>query len=246
MESFPVNYPALSTPAELLALEEALLEHSESTEHPGFLSFWEASAYFVVLGYSKSPEEEVFETECRALDIPILRRCSGGGTVLQGPGCLNYTLVLPIDHASELETITGANRLIMEKTRTAIAQLTTGAVCVQGHTDLTLNGLKFSGNAQRRKRRSLLFHGSFLLHFDLQLISKILRLPRQQPEYRQNRSHNAFLTNAQLDATSVQSALSTAWEIKKNTDAETLAKIMATAKNLATSKYSQEEWIRRS
>ena len=33
---------------------------------------------------------------------------------------------------------------------------------VQGHTDLAINSLKFSGNSQRRKERFLLFHGVFL------------------------------------------------------------------------------------
>jgi lipoate-protein ligase A len=36
---------------------------------------------------------------------------------------------------------------------------------------------KFSGNAQRRKRDFLIFHGTFLLNFDLQLIAKYLCRP---------------------------------------------------------------------
>ena len=79
----------LTSPAENLACDEALLEECESAEHPGFLRFWESPVHFVVLGYGKALEKEVFREECARLEIPILRRCSGGGTVLQGPGCLN-------------------------------------------------------------------------------------------------------------------------------------------------------------
>src|SRR5713226_6021948 len=67
-------------------------------------------------------------------------------------------------------------------------------VTVEGFTDLAVNGLKFSGNAQRRKRRCLLFHGTFLLDLDLALVEKLLRPPSRQPAYRENRSRAEFLT----------------------------------------------------
>jgi len=161
-------------PAEELALDEALLDLCEAGEGPGFLRFWEPAAYFVVLGYSKALELEADRAACDGLGIPILRRCSGGGTVLQGPGALNYTLVLPAGHAPELATITGANRWIMERNRSAVTAIGAREAQILGHTDLTLGGRKFSGNAQRRKQRSLLFHGSFLLDFDLDLIAEDL------------------------------------------------------------------------
>src|SRR5688500_5771457 len=88
---------ASGSPAQLLASEEALLDHCESTSHPGFLTFWESESHFVVLGYGKQVSVDVFEDVCARREIPILRRASGGGTVLQGPGCLNYSLILPIE-----------------------------------------------------------------------------------------------------------------------------------------------------
>ena len=234
------------SPAELLARDEVLLDHCESTGHTGFLTFWTSTAYFVVLGYGKNLDQEVLQDECARLNVPILRRCSGGGTVLQGPGCLNYGLILPFDHAPELESITGANRFIMEKNRAAIAALTHSSVRVQGCTDLTLNDLKFSGNAQRRKRRSLLFHGSFLLNFDLSLISKTLRLPHQQPDYRQNRAHESFLTNLNIDSARIESALINVWNAKQSSSPETQRVIISRIKDLALSKYSRPDWTFRS
>jgi lipoate---protein ligase len=246
MELFRFENRVFFSPAELLARDEVLLDHCEKTDHPGFLTFWESTTYFVVLGYSKDLQKEVFEEECANSGIPILRRCSGGGTVLQGPGCFNYGLVLPIDSAPEFESITGANKHVMEKIRAVIGPLTRGAVCVQGHTDLTLDGLKFSGNAQRRKRRCLLFHGSFLLNFDLALISKTLRLPLQQPEYRGNRPHHSFLTNLNVDASKIESVLSNAWNVTKNSPAETQREISTVIQELVSSKYSRDDWNFRS
>ena len=235
----------LACGARFLATEETLLDHCESNDHPGFLSFWESTTYFAVLGYGKQLSAEVFEEECARRDIPILRRSSGGGTVLQGPGCLNYTLVLPIEADRALESITGANRFIMRKTRSALAPLISGEVSVDGHTDLTLNGLKFSGNAQRRKRRCILFHGSFLIDFNLGLIAQTLRPPPQQPEYRRHRPHLEFITNLNLDRNRIITALKNAWNATAPAESSGVSDVLARSAALLESKYSRDEWNRR-
>jgi lipoate---protein ligase len=245
MESFRPPEGPTASPAQLLALDEALLDYSEATDHPGFLTFWEFGTYFVVLGYSRQLEEEVFALECDRLNIPVLRRCSGGGTVLQGPGCVNYSLILPIEADPELSTITGANCWIMKRISNAVAPLASGQLRVQGHTDLTLDGQKFSGNAQRRKRRSLLFHGSFLLNFDLSLISKTLRLPRQQPEYRQARPHDDFLTNAPFAFGDLQRALANEWGAFKTASESVQGEIRGRVEQLVKEKYSRDDWNHR-
>src|ERR1039458_272237 len=79
-----------------------------------------------------------------------------------------------------------------------LAKLIKAPVEWRGQTDLAIGGLKCAGNAQRRRRRFLLFHGSFLLHLDLGLLEKILPLPSHQPDYRLNRSHSDFLVNLNL------------------------------------------------
>ena len=54
---------------------------------------------------------------------------------------------------------------------------------------------KFSGNAQRRRRHALVFHGTILYGFDLSLIDALLKFPSAQPEYRASRSHSEFVRN---------------------------------------------------
>jgi lipoate---protein ligase len=202
----------LDTAQENLACDEALLDECEECGHDEILRFWEPREHFVVLGYSNKARAEVNLDACRESGIPVLRRCSGGGTVLQGPGCLNYALVLEIRTGSAMGNITEANAFIMNRNRNALNSLLGGEVLIQGHTDLTLRGLKFSGNSQRRRRRFLLFHGSFLLHLDLGLVEEVLRLPSKQPSYRRNRTHKEFLTNLPLQADKVKEAMKRAWE----------------------------------
>lgn len=202
----------LSTPQENLACDEALLEFCEAGHADEVLRVWEPAEYFVVLGYASQIHLEVDLTACRARDVPVLRRCSGGGTVLQGPGCLNYSLILRIQPSGPLQGITTANRFIMERNQVALQSIIAAPIRIQGFTDLTLGELKFSGNAQRRKRNCLIFHGSFLLDFDIPLIAQVLRLPARQPRYRQNRSHKDFLTNLGIPSPEIKSALQKSWE----------------------------------
>jgi len=201
----------LGTPQENLACDEALLDQCEEGHPDEILRFWEPRQHFVVLGYSNKLRVEANLDSCRALDVPILRRCSGGGTVLQGPGTLNYALILKIRKGSTTATIAEANAFIMNRNRNALNSVLAGQVLIQGHTDLTLRGLKFSGNSQRRKRAFLLFHGSFLLGLDVTLVEQTLRLPSKQPSYRRNRAHKDFLTNLSLPAVAVKEAMKQVW-----------------------------------
>src|ERR671925_413734 len=85
------------SPEHNLAFDDTLLDSECAT-----LRFWESRCHFVVLGRSGRPEQEVNMPACETAGIPVLRRSSGGGTVLQGPGCLNYALVLPLVDYAEL------------------------------------------------------------------------------------------------------------------------------------------------
>jgi lipoate-protein ligase A len=228
----------LPTPAENLACDEALLDVAERGGAGEVLRFWESTTHFVVLGYGNQVKDEVNIEACRAAGIPILRRCSGGGTVVQGPGCLNYSLVLNSDENSALGSISSTNRFVMERHRQALALLLGQRVTVEGHTDLAVGDLKFSGNAQRRKRHWLLFHGTFLLDFDLERIEKLLFLPSRQPEYRQGRSHAAFLTRLQLTSDRIKSALREAWDANAPSARPPEAQIA----QLVADKYSRDEW----
>jgi lipoate-protein ligase A len=235
----------LPSPAENLACEEALLDAGEESGGEEILRYWEARETFVVVGYANKVATEVNVAACAAKKIPIFRRCSGGGTVLQSTGCLNYALILQIGEDGPCRTISSANQFIMEKNRAAIETLfkseignRKSEISVSGHTDLSLNGLKFSGNSQRRKKDFLLFHGTFLLDFDLALVANFLRMPSLQPDYRAGRSHDDFLVNLKPSANQVKAALQKAWgateELRDFPNQE--------IQKLAGGKYSTEEW----
>jgi len=231
----------LPSPAENLACDEALLDWCESDKGAECLRFWESPEPFAVVGYANKVATEVNLAACEARKIPILRRCSGGGTVVQGPGCLNYTLILSITKDGPLHSIPVANQFIMRRNRAAIdSALRTphSAIAIRGHTDLAIGEKKFSGNSQRRRKHFLLFHGTFLLHFNLGLIGELLLMPSKEPDYRESRKHADFLTNINVSAEKVKAALQKAW----NADSQLANPPLDKVKVLAREKYATNEW----
>jgi len=231
----------LPTPELNLACDEALLDCAEAGEGEETLRFWEPASPFVVLGHSNRSAREVDASACEHLGIPVLRRCSGGGTVLQGPGCLNYALILRLDTAPTLASVTQANHFIMGRHRDALSALLREPVEFEGVTDLAVAGRKFSGNAQRRKRRFLLFHGTFLLNLDLTLMEQVLPLPSKQPEYREDRGHVDFLRNLHVRAGTLKEALCVSWQVNLPLTSTPVQRI----EGLAQTKYSQPTWTRK-
>ena len=229
----------LPTPAANLALDEALLLRAEAGETGELLRLWEQPSYVVVLGAGCRLVDDVDEAACRADGVPILRRSSGGGTVLLGAGCLLYTLILDSERAPELAGIRSSYSYIL--TRVASVLPEENDVEPAGISDLAAAGHKFSGNAQQRKRRFLLHHGTLLYAFDLSRVGRYLRPPSRQPEYRAGRDHAAFLRNLETSAEEMERRLRAAW------GAETVETEWPREQvhQLVAEKYATEEWLRR-
>ncbi|MBI3119564.1 MAG: lipoate--protein ligase family protein, partial [Candidatus Hydrogenedentes bacterium] len=156
---FTFDDPALN-----LALEEVLLEDVERGA-PDVLRIWESPSRFVVLGSGQVLAQEVIEENCLRDGVPVLRRCTAGGCVLQAPGCLNYTLALRYEHFPETRALHSSYCFILGCLRNAL--MPAGLMLVhQGACGLTLGDLKVSGNAQRRKRQALMHHGTLLYKSD--------------------------------------------------------------------------------
>jgi lipoate-protein ligase A len=190
-----VDSTVLIDPKANLDHDDELLRRAEAGEGE-VIRFWESPSYFVVLGRTGREEDDVDLDSVRRDNIPVLRRSSGGGTVLQGPGCLNFSIVLSKKERPALESISASYRYILDKVIKAMADLGVEAV-FRPVSDLALASTdkKFSGNAQRRGRNYILHHGTILYAFNLTLVAKFLKVPKKMPEYRNARSHAAFVTN---------------------------------------------------
>ncbi|TWU30111.1 lipoate--protein ligase family protein [Bythopirellula polymerisocia] len=207
----------LPTAAENLALDEALLAACEAGEiTDGVLRLWEPARHFVVLGRSSDPEVEVNLAACCQKRIPVLRRASGGGTIVAGPGCLMVAVVLSYAKYPELRSIDCAHCFVLQRIRDCLTLLVPG-IQVVGTSDLAVGTSesqlqKFSGNALRAKRTHLLYHGTLLYDFDLDQLTQLLAAPTREPDYRACRHHREFVTNLPLSCAQLVAALTTGWQ----------------------------------
>ena len=207
----------LDTPAANLALDEALLEHAERSVGDPYevLRIWEPTETMVVCGRSSKIHEEVFQQACQQDGVPILRRCSGGASIVTGPGCLMYGLVLSYQRRPALRMIEQAHRFVLDSLaislnyhvadvkRAGISDLATGSTLPQ----------KFSGNSLRCRRTHLLYHGTLLYNYPLAQIGRYLTSPPRQPDYRLQRDHASFVSNLAVPRDAIRAALLNAWTL---------------------------------
>ena len=212
MPAFRLLDLTLPSPEENLALDDALLDELNEQGGDPVLRFWESDRYFVVLGPSCRFVDEVHVAACEQDGVRVLRRASGGGTVLQGPGCLSYAFVLPLSWHSDLADIRSTNRFILERIARSLHRWEP-AVTFRGISDLAIDGMKISGNAQRRKRHALLFHGTLLHAMPVHLIARYLKPPPRQPEYRKGRPHETFVRTIDVPPQELKQAIAEVWGV---------------------------------
>jgi lipoate-protein ligase A len=109
--------------------------------------------------------------------------------VLQTGGVLNYSLVTPAPDRLDLKA---GFRQGTDVVRAILSGFgVTGTL--QGTSDVAVGHRKISGNAQARRWKALLVHGTLLVDFDFDLAESVLPPPPHEPEYRRGRGHRDFL-----------------------------------------------------
>lgn len=157
---------------------------------------WRCARTAVVLGVSRDLAVEVNDDECRLRAVAVLRRASGGGTVLLGPGTVQYAFVVPHPFASSPPSLDAIKRAGNDAVRRALARAGLDAALeCDPSGDLRTGDRKVGGLAMRRHRDATLLHGTLLVQTDLAAVDALLRHPQREPAWRQGRSHRDFLAN---------------------------------------------------
>ena len=238
----------LPTPAENVALDEALLDWADEEGGPReFLRIWESPRPMVVAGRSSRVALEINRPECDARRIPIVRRSSGGAAIVAGPGCLMYAVVLSYQARPELRDIGRAHRFVLGRIVDSLTPFLerVGNPDRAGTSDLVLidrnagsPARKFSGNSLRAKRTHFLYHGTLLYDFDPALIEACLLMPARQPDYRGARQHLDFVTNVPLSRLQLVAAIDAAWP----TTGELTEVPLSRVKDLVATRFGQHGW----
>jgi lipoate---protein ligase len=168
---------------------EDLIRNNEITP---FFDISEPEKSTVVLGRSRTIEGDVNEKECLENNVSIIKRVSGGGTVLLSPGMLVWTLIVPTTNFCINQTIwfkIFSNWIIDNLSKPGIQGTET-----KGTSDITINNRKICGTSLYIGAKKVLYHGTLLLDIDTSLFDKYLKIPDRMPEYRNNRIHSEFVT----------------------------------------------------
>ena len=205
---------------------------------------WESPLYAVVLGRASKIADEANLKWCESRRVPVIRRSSGGASILMGPGCLMYSLVLPESSHPPVATISAAHEYVLGRMVDAISGCGV-EVEIAGTSDLGFRAsetpdqlLKISGNSMRKSRDRVLYHGTLLYNFDLDLVGSALLAPPRTPDYRAGRTHLEFVANLPARRSKLFSAITTAWDASERMESWP----RAATDRLEAEKYATDDW----
>ncbi|KAE8124018.1 hypothetical protein FH972_018930 [Carpinus fangiana] len=144
----------------------------------------------IVMGVSGKPAE-LLEIESVLCDqIPVIRRFTGGGTVVVDPGTVFVTFICNKDAVADLQPypkpIMSWSSLLYNKVFRGIGDFHLR------ENDYVFGNCKFGGNAQSITKNRWIHHTSFLWDYEVRNMA-YLKLPARAPEYRLARSHLEFI-----------------------------------------------------
>ena len=147
-----------------LAIEEVLLKNS--SEEYFILGINKPS---LIIGKHQSAHREANTKFVTENNIPVIRRISGGGTVFQDKGNLNFTLIRNSEVGHQVD--------FRKYTLTVIQFLSSiGINAILGvKNDLQVDGFKISGNAEHVHRSRVLHHGTLLFSVSLEMLTNSIR-----------------------------------------------------------------------
>jgi lipoate-protein ligase A len=178
-----------------MALDEAVLNAVISRKSRNTVRFykWEPSTASIGRNQSLSAEIDMKFTEKKGFNV--VRRITGGGAVFHdNQGEITYSIICPIKFLEDLNAIKVLDQFEII-TQGIVAGLNNyGLIPKKGviHCPaIFLDGKKFSGNAQVRKKGHILQHGTILLEIDPELMYSVLKAPEQVGKSRMIRSVRA-------------------------------------------------------
>lgn len=162
-------------PFKNIAVEEALLSAIEQGYSTNTVRFWKNKPS-VIIGYFEKPCEVLNINSCRKYDVIPVRRFTGGGTVYNDLGNLNWTIICRKD--SELLDNIHYIKEYYEKILSLIV-ISLKKLGIESEIRCTNNIFvsegKISGTAMYVKKNTVLCHGTLLINSNLGVLRSVLR-----------------------------------------------------------------------
>ncbi|MBU1627520.1 lipoate--protein ligase family protein [bacterium] len=243
-----------------MALDEALLLCSSKTRYP-ILRLFGWSSPSVSLGYFQKPKKSINIDFCREEGIEIVRRITGGRAVYHDKE-LTYSIIIPrkskffknsnIELYKELSKgllsafqKLGIDGKLKRPKKGSLYQNKANCFSTTSAYEITVNGKKIVGSAQKWSDYGILQQGSILLDFDLARAFKVFNssdcLKSGENGFITLSEVLGFIPDKNLFIKAIRRGFEETLEIKF-IDSELLEFEIETAKNLLSMKYCKEEW----
>ena len=243
-----------------MAIDEAMLLTQKASFQPT-LRFYDWLHPAFSFGYFQRISEEVDVSACDTHGIELVRRMTGGGTVIHGWD-VTYTIIVPHGSGMFPKDISGAYCVISDCLINGLQRLEINVVhqmekpiagnapniCLTNPAqyDTLLDGKKIAGVSQRRNQVSVMYQGYIALDLP---ISDVLGLASRQVSFDQvasaqstaiNQCRSALIHRKQLEdvvAVGFQETLGV-----ELVEAQLSPEEIETAESLAQTKYGSAEW----
>lgn len=182
-----LNYLDLTTtdPAWNLAVEEYVFDSLPKDRM--YVMLWQ-NDHAIIIGKHQNTLAEINESYVKEQGIRVVRRLSGGGAVYHDMGNLNYTIIAD---AQEENLDFGRFCDIV------IRALAKAGVKAErnGRNDMTIDGKKFSGNAQYVRNGRIMHHGTILFDSDMSVLAGALQVDPAKIQAKGIKSVRSRVTN---------------------------------------------------
>ena len=229
-----------------MALDEAISEAVGKKESPPTIRFYKWKPSAVSIGYFQSMKDEVDVELCKRAGVDVVRRRTGGGAVYHdSSGELTYSIIAPESFFPN--GITESYHQICGWIVDALGKLGIAAE-FKPINDIIAAGKKISGNAQTRRKGTLLQHGTILYKLDIATMFSLLKVPKEKISDKfiadvKQRVTSVTDINPNISEQQLKDALVAAFTAGKEFEFGTVTgNERASAEKLAKEKYAADEW----
>ena len=153
---------------------------------------WIPDKSYIVLGASNNAKDAVVEETTVRDNIVVLKRRTGGQTVMLTPNNIIISAVITDENVMKPKDVfIRFNDHIMG----AIAKNHTVQFSTRGISDIAMGEKKILGSSMYRGKGKLFYHAVLNFNEPSTTFQKYLKHPSNEPDYRKGRQHHDFVTS---------------------------------------------------